>query len=343
MSILSPNIRPPPDVPRPDFAGMAVKAASERVENRWFRIPAQKLTVGFEDPESDDGPDRFFAWDNEREPYDVEVPAFEAQARPVSIGEYAAYLVDAGLEDTIPATWIKLDANGTTNGSLNGANGHSSLNGANGHSSLNGANGHNGVNGHIVNSHGALNRISGYASGNSAVKSFISRHGMRTVWGPIPLAQTLDWPLTASYNEVAGYAQWVGGVRIPTLHEVRSIHELVERQRRGGDTAAKKSPSAINKTCHTEPSAIFADLEGCNVGMQNFHPTPVTQNGGRLCGLGNLGGAWEWTSDLFAPQPGFKPMDIYPGYSHDFMDGKHIAIAGGSWAVPPRIAGRKSL
>ena len=27
----------------------------------------------------------------------------------------------------------------------------------------------------------------------------------------------------------------------------------------------------------------------------------------------------------------------------DFMDGKHIAIVGGSWALHPRIAGRKSL
>ena len=111
----------------------------------------------------------------------------------------------------------------------------------------------------------------------------------------------------------------------------------------------------------TDPETIFVDLSGCNVGLQHFHPMPVTQNGGRLSGLGDMGGAWEWTSTTFAPQPQFKPMDIYPGYSGqyadspserthaysatlaDFMDGKHKAITGGSWALHPRIAGRKSL
>ncbi|KAF2136009.1 uncharacterized protein K452DRAFT_280666 [Aplosporella prunicola CBS 121167] len=282
MSILSPNQLPPPDIPRPNFAGMAREAAAERVENEWFRIPEQEFTIGYEDPESDDGPNRFFAWDNERKPYNAQVESFEAQARPVSVGEFAAYLVDTGIEQ-IPVTWVDSDNSNHTDGN----------------------------------------------------HSFISRHGIRTVWGPLPLSQALDWPATASYNEVAGYAKWVGA-RIPTLHEVRSIHEYVERTRKAPD-------SAVNKTFHTDSEAVFVDLGNANVGFQNFHPTPVTQNGSRLCGLGEFGGAWEWTSDSFAPQPGFKPMDIYPGYSADFLDGKHIAIVGGSWAVHPRIAGRKSF
>lgn len=91
MTLQSPNIKPPPG-PAPDFAAMAKKAHLERVENQWFHIPAQEFTIGFDDPESDDGPDRFFAWDNEREPDSVAMPEFEAQARPVCNEEYATYL-----------------------------------------------------------------------------------------------------------------------------------------------------------------------------------------------------------------------------------------------------------
>lgn len=32
-----------------------------------------------------------------------------------------------------------------------------------------------------------------------------------------------------------------------------------------------------------------------------------------------MGGAYEWTSTLFAPQSGFKPMDIYPEYSGKYI------------------------
>lgn len=56
-------------------------------------------------------------------------------------------------------------------------------------------------------------------------------------------------------------------------------------------------------------------MTGYNTGFNHFHPTPVTHKGNQLCGQSDLGGAYEWTSSNFAPQPGFKPMDIYPGYS----------------------------
>jgi len=59
----------------------------------------------------------------------------------------------------------------------------------------------------------------------------------------------------------------------------------------------------------------LVDLSHCNIGLQHFHPIPVTQNGNRLSGLGDMGGAWEWTSSLLEPFKSFKPMDIYPGYT----------------------------
>ncbi len=47
-----------------------------------------------------------------------------------------------------------------------------------------------------------------------------------------------------------------------------------------------------------------------------------------------LGNGWEWTSTVFGPFPGFKPMPTYPGYSANFFDGQHYVIKGGS----PRTA-----
>jgi formylglycine-generating enzyme required for sulfatase activity len=88
---------------------------------------------------------------------------------------------------------------------------------------------------------------------------------------------------------------------------------------------------------------VFVDLHGCNVGFKHWHPTPVIQNGDRLAGQGELGGVWEWTSTPVTPHDGFKAMDIYPGYTADFFDGKHNIVLGGSWATHPRIAGRTTF
>lgn len=288
MTLQSPNIKPPPGR-APDWAAMAKKAHLERVENQWFQIPAQEFTIGFDDPESDDGPDRFFAWDNEREPYSVAMPEFEAQARPVCNEEYATYLVSTGKTETIPITWTKLPNAGNVDAS-------SDSNGVNGHHT----NG-NGLDGHSTNGNGVK---------NDALEKFINTHAIRTVYGPIPLTLALDWPLMSSYQEAEAYANWVGA-RIPTLHEVRSIHEHVEKQKK----AALPHNDVEVENKRLDPEEIFVDLTGCNTGLRNFHPTPVTQNGGRLSGLGDMGGAWEWSSSWFAPQPKFKPMDIYPGYS----------------------------
>ena len=75
-----------------------------------------------------------------------------------------------------------------------------------------------------------------------------------------------------------------------------------------------------------------------------------------------MGGVWEWTSTVLDKHEGFKPMELYPGYTGnlasnqapstfrpanlwkaDFFDGKHNVMLGGSWATHPRVAGRKTL
>lgn len=165
------------------------------MENQWFSIPAQTFRIGFDDPESDTGSNRYFAWDNEREPYSVSTTAFEAQARPVSNEEYAAYLV-ATKNKSVPSTWT--------------VNPDSSLEHAN----------------FFVN--GAASQ---QIDNGDTLKQFISSHAIKTVYGPVALALALDWPLMSSYNEAEGYAGWAKA-RVPTLLEVRSIHEYAEKHKK---------------------------------------------------------------------------------------------------------------
>lgn len=46
MMLQSDRILPPPNVVPPDFGALAEESRKRRVENEWFRIPAQKIVVG---------------------------------------------------------------------------------------------------------------------------------------------------------------------------------------------------------------------------------------------------------------------------------------------------------
>lgn len=76
---------------------------------------------------------------------------------------------------------------------------------------------------------------------------------------------------------------------------------------------SRKGGSGTNQSL--DPNHLFADLEGCNVAFKHFHPMPVTQNGGRLSGRGDMGGVWEWTSSVLERHEGFEPMKLYPAYT----------------------------
>ena len=79
------------------------------------------------------------------------------------------------------------------------------------------------------------------------------------------------------------------------------------------------STPSQNGVSGTEPSPdphqLFVDLVGRNVGFKHFHPMPVTQNGNRLSGQGDMGGVWEWTSSVLERHEGFEPMKLYPAYT----------------------------
>jgi formylglycine-generating enzyme required for sulfatase activity len=125
-------------------------------------------------------------------------------------------------------------------------------------------------------------------------------------------------------------------------------------------TSKPSSNGSSSAAAGLDPNELFVNLDKANVGFKHWHPMPVTQDGDRLAGQGDMGGLWEWTSSALEKQEGFEPMQLYPAYSSksdaisppvttadlrtaDFYDNKHNVVLGGSWATHPRIAGRKTL
>ncbi|KAI9728051.1 MAG: hypothetical protein M1834_007865 [Cirrosporium novae-zelandiae] len=334
MLLQSEKMLPPPGTERPDFKALAKEAAANAVPNEWINIPANKITLGFDGPYTSNNlqPGQYFGWDNEGPTRVKDVPAFVAKARVITNGEYAKYLEETH-QDQIPASWTEkaiTSPNGTSDGL-------------------------------------ATPPLVPYDFENGTrLNKYLQGKFVKTVYGPVPLEHVLDWPVIASYDELAGCAKWMNG-RIPTMEEVKSIYNYVDEQ--CVDKAARVQQKAIpavnghlsndgveetppsypdlakfpGAEQHPDLHRLYTNLEGCNVGLHNWHPTPVTQNGNKLSGQGQTGGAWEWTSSTLEEYEGFKAMDIYPGYTADFFDGKHNIVLGGSWATHPRLAGRKTF
>ena len=297
MLLQSDKTLPPPGL-KPDFEALARQASMYATPNDWIKVPAQNLEVG-KSSTAKSLPNESFGWDNEMPVRKIKVPAFEAQARPLTNGDYARYLSEGGI-DKYPASWI-----------IQTSNGHDILNEG--------------------------KKVS--TTSSDPLDSFILGKAVRTVYGPVPLAFALDWPVMASYNELAGCARWMNG-RIPTSEEVHSIYAYVERLR--GEQISFLSPgnipavnghlvndgveesppqgggrkrSGTENGVTTDPNSLFTDLGGCNVGFKAFHPVPVTQNGNTLAGRGGMGGVWEWTSSVLERWEGFEPMEVYPAYT----------------------------
>lgn len=307
MLLQSEKTLPPVGVNVPDFAKLAHLAKQNEKPNKWFRIPQQSFTIGLDDSDSNVLPKDSFGWDNEKPQRSVHVHEFEAQARPVTNGEYAKYLQANRLRE-LPASWTLV---------------------------------------HSEHNYPVSNGITESSPG--ATQDFMNNFAVRTVFGSVSLDLAQDWPVIASYDELASYAKWAG-CRIPTYEEVRSIylyadkhpttngHRYTLRSRRsvymskadmeysngvngtsnGVNGTSNGAKHAINGTAKTSSQAdlpVFRALDGCNVGFQNWHPVPVTLNGDKLAGQGDLGGVWEWTSTPLTAHEGFKAMDIYPGYT----------------------------
>ncbi len=72
------------------------------------------------------------------------------------------------------------------------------------------------------------------------MQPYLKDKAVRTVYGLIPLKYALDWPVAASYDELAGCAAWMGG-RIPTMEEAKSIYTFAEKQKEAASMHSKLS------------------------------------------------------------------------------------------------------
>ena len=209
MLLQSDQIRPPGMAP--DFELLATQAQLAARPNEWIKVPASSYNEGMIDPEHDEGPDRYFGWDNEKPQRSVNVPAFKAQARPLTNEDYAQYLEQTG-QDNMPASWSFIAGNSAISRKP-------------------------ATDGDAVYLNGASPRLT---------DAYLHDKSVRTVYGSVPLKYALHWPVFASYDELHRCAAWMNG-RIPTAAEVRSIYNYVDRNKnKHTDSILSKKISAVN-------------------------------------------------------------------------------------------------
>uniref|UniRef100_A0A0B7JM92 Histidine-specific methyltransferase SAM-dependent domain-containing protein n=1 Tax=Bionectria ochroleuca TaxID=29856 RepID=A0A0B7JM92_BIOOC len=113
MMLQSSKTLPPPHRERPNFEKLAEAAVKARVENEWFDIPSQAITIGLDDPEEGTDHDVHYGWDNEKPAREETVHAFQAKGRPITNEEYAKYMIASKLEQA-PASWFVPEARPST-------------------------------------------------------------------------------------------------------------------------------------------------------------------------------------------------------------------------------------
>ncbi|KAI1265542.1 C-type lectin protein [Xylariaceae sp. FL1019] len=319
----------PPTHPTPNFKALAQNAKQSRVENQWFDIPEQDITIGLDDPEDDLDFNGHFGWDNEKPSRRVQVHSFKAKGRPITNEEqkYAEYLFHNKLEK-LPASWATEEAQ----------NDMTEVNG-------------NGTRAGLPASylHGkAVRTVYGlvplkYALDWPVFSSYDELAGC-AAWmgGRIPTFEEARSIYTHVDLMKTKQAENQLGARVPAVNG-HLVNDGVEE-------TPPPSPATLTLVDEDNISAssyakneVFIDLTGANVGFRHWHPTAVAGHGDRLAGQGDMGGVWEWTSSPLRKHEGFEPMALYPLYTADFFDEKHNIVLGGSWATHPRIAGRRSF
>jgi gamma-glutamyl hercynylcysteine S-oxide synthase len=124
------------------------------------------------------------------------------------------------------------------------------------------------------------------------------------------------WPVYVSQAEAAAYARWVGA-RLPTEAE---YHRAAF-----GDPSGQERPFPWGDARPDGSRGLF-DFRSWDPVAVGRHPA-----GQSAWGVHDLiGNGWEWTSSVFAPFAGFRPMASYPEYSADFFDGQHVVMKGAS-------------
>ncbi|BFZ59627.1 hypothetical protein YB2330_000641 [Saitoella coloradoensis] len=114
MLLQSPQTVPPPGVPVPDWkllASASQRPTAAKEDDKWIMVESRKINVGLNDPEGAEngGTDgRLMGWDNEKPQREWTVDGFIASKRPITNGEYAAFLQESGSTE-IPESWSRVD------------------------------------------------------------------------------------------------------------------------------------------------------------------------------------------------------------------------------------------
>ncbi|GJJ72066.1 L-histidine Nalpha-methyltransferase / hercynylcysteine S-oxide synthase [Entomortierella parvispora] len=151
---------------------------------------------------------------------------------------------------------------------------------------------------------------------------------IKTVYGPVPIRISGDWPVSCSNLQATAYADWYSKEQskqfmLPTEQQLSMVFKW------------------------KQSSVPRSGLE--NFGFRQWYPTieapsPSSTSDVPIKDFSGPGGLWDWTRTKFAPLgPGFKTSALYPGYSTDFFDEKHMVVLGASWATHPRLAKRRSF
>ncbi|MDQ6930107.1 MAG: SUMF1/EgtB/PvdO family nonheme iron enzyme [Candidatus Eremiobacteraeota bacterium] len=154
-------------------------------------------------------------------------------------------------------------------------------------------------------------------AGGQAPNFWVRRDGewrLRATFEELPLMKS--WPVYATQEQAAGYAEWIG-MRLPTEAE---FHR-----------AAYGTPSGEERVLPWGDET--PDYRFGNFDFERYDPEPVNAHpaGASAWGVHDLiGNGWEWTSTRFGPLDAFAPMASYPQYSADFFDGKHYVMKGAS-------------
>lgn len=125
-----------------------------------------------------------------------------------------------------------------------------------------------------------------------------------------------SWPVYVSQAEASAYARW-RGARLPTEAEYQRAafgSESGEPRRYPWGEAAPEAAHGVFDFSSWDPEPAGSHPKGASEwGVHDL-----------------MGNGWEWTSTVFAPFEGFKPLPSYPEYSADFFDGEHFVMKGAS-------------
>jgi len=129
----------------------------------------------------------------------------------------------------------------------------------------------------------------------------------------------MSWPVYVSQADATAYAEW-RGYRLPTEAEFQR---------------AAYGTSDGTERVHPWGSAAPSPAHGL-FDFRSWDPEPAGSHpaGRSAWGVDDLvGNGWEWTSTVFAPFAGFRPLPSYPEYSADFFDGEHFVMKGAAPAT----------